>query len=337
MKLDATKYHDKYMKTIIDIPKDIQKLAKKQFSTIDITIRNIYPPHTDNMQGYHKIIGPYGWEESKFPQEYISWFNTDLTMLFATSNYVKDVFIKNGVKIPVVVTAEVVEDILHIDSIPLSYDLPQGFKLLHISSAFPRKGIDKLLEAFDILNIPDISLVLKTFPNQHNKTIKQLESLNYKVDKIYEEDVSLYTKNDKEILFINKDISQKQIKYLYENSNILVAPSFGEGFGLPMAEAMLLDTPVITTGYGGQTDFCTTQTSWLIDYDLVEAKTHLNLKNSIWAKPQVNSLVKQIKTIYNTQKDKIAIKTTKAKQYILDNYSSKQIAQNIQDAIINNI
>ncbi len=49
--------------------------------------------------------------------------------------------------------------------------------------------------------------------------------------------------------------NQLGINYLYQNCNALIAPSRGEGFGLPMAEAMLFDLPVITTAYGGREIF----------------------------------------------------------------------------------
>ena len=332
VKVYATTYHEEYMYSLTNIDPNIKPLVEKDLENIDISIRNIYPPFATNMKGYHKIIGPYGWEESKFPTEYVEWFNTKLTMVFAMSEYVKNLLKENGVKIPIVTTGIIVEDILKVDSHPFDFDLPAGFKLLHVSSGFARKGVDILLEAFEATK--DTSLMIKTFSNPHNNTKTQLKKLNYKVQTTYEEDINLYVKKDKKILLINKEIPQSKLKYLYEHSNILVAPSFGEGFGLPLAEAMLLDLPVITTGFSGQSDFCTDETAWLIDYDLKPAKTHLNLKNSLWAVPKVASLNKQILEIKSSSKKEITKKTKLAKEYILSNYSSKKIAKKIFNAII---
>ena len=316
------------------VDQNIKTLALNKLDNIDITIRNLYPPRTNAMKGYHKIIGPYGWEESKFPQQYIQWFNTKLTMIFTMSDYVKNLLKENGVYIPIVTTGLVVEDILNIKSRQFDFELPDDFKLLHISSAFPRKGIDILLQAYEKLEFKS-TLIIKTFPNPHNNILSLLDNLDYSISITYEKNVDLYTKDDKKILLINKDISQEQIKYLYEKSDILIAPSFGEGFGLPLAEAMLCNLPVITTNYSGQTDFCTDQTSWLVDFNFTYAKTHMDLRNSIWAVPKVESLIQKITTLYNLSKDKISQKTQKAKKYILQNYSSKQISQNIINAVNN--
>ena len=338
VKIDATDYHAKYMAEVQNIDENIKPLVAKKLENIDVSIRNIYPPYTNDMEGYLKIIGPYGWEESKFPQQYVNWFNTKLTMVFTMSSYVKNILLDNGVDVPIVTTGIVVEDIVYTKAVPFDFELPSAFKLLHISSCFPRKGLDILLDAFNSLDeLEDISLIIKTFPNPHNNVLEQLNELQFKIVTTYEKDTSLYIKNNKKILLINKDIPRSSIKYLYESSDILVAPSFGEGFGLPMAEAMLCELPVVTTGYGGQCDFCTNETSWLIDFDIKEAKTHLNLKNSLWAVPKISSLKKEIIDIYKGIKihsdPLIDIKTKKAKQTILDNYSSKKIAQNIKEAI----
>jgi len=62
---------------------------------------------------------------------------------------------------------------------------------------------------------------------------------------------------------------------LYKNCNALVAPSRGEGFGLPMAEAMLFKLPVITTNFGGQKDFCDNENSWLIEFSVEQGENTL--------------------------------------------------------------
>ena len=332
--LYSTEGNGDFQANLDNLDEITKKLAQKKVDNIDISIRNLYPPRTNAMKGYHKIIGPYGWEESKFPQKYVNDFNTKLSMVFTMSSYVSKLLADNGVFTPLKTTGLVVENILNIDSNPLAYVLPTGFRLLHISSAFPRKGLSQLLSVFNDLN-KSFSLIIKTFVNPHNNTIHELEELDFKVSKIYEENITLYEKDDKQILLINKDLTQENIKYLYENSNLLVAPSCGEGFGLPMAEAMLLNLPVLTTAYGGQSDFCTPKTSWLIDFDFTYAATHMNLKNSLWAVPKVSSLKEEILNISLLSKEKLEQKTKLAKEYILQNYSSKNIARNITNAIDN--
>ena len=333
VKISATKYHEAYMKEQTDIEDAIKTLEAKTLKNIDVSIRNIYPPHTQDMQGTQKIIGPYGWEESEFPKEYVEAFNKDLTLLLTMSDYVKNVLQNNGVKTPMLTTGIIVEDILEVAPEPFVFDLPDGFKLLHISCAFPRKGVDILLKTFTLLADDTTSLILKTSPNPHNDILNQLENLNFRLKHTYEEDIFLFSNNTKSILLINKHISQSKLKYLYENSNVLVAPSLGEGFGLPMAEAMLLDLPVITTAFGGQSDFCTADTSWLIDFDFDFAKTHLSLQNSLWQVPKISSLKTIIEEFSSISKEQVTLKTKKAKEYILENYSSKKVAQNITNAL----
>ena len=338
-KLYSTEGGGDFEANLDNVDTKVRELALKELDNIDVTIRNLYPPRTNDMRGYHKIIGPYGWEESKFPKQYVEWFNTKLTMVFTMSDYVKNLLEENGVDLPIVTTGLVVEDILKIKSKPLPYNLPDAFKMLHISSAFARKGVDILLEAFEKLDDKNkISLIIKTFPNPHNDVINQIENLKYTIKDSYEDGVSLYKKSNKEILLINKDISDSEIKYLYEKADILVAPSYGEGFGLPMAEAMLLNLPVITTNYGGQVDFCSDDNSWLLDFEFRYAKTHMNLKNSIWAVPKVESLIEKITELRvmlsSARTNKVLKdKLKKAKQRVLKQYSSKQVSKNILDAL----
>jgi hypothetical protein len=179
-------------------------------------------------------------------------------------------------------------------------------------------------------------LIIKTFPNPHNNVNQLLESFSFIKTNLYEDGIELFEKNKKKILLINKDIEKEKIKYLYEKSDILVTPTKGEGFGLPMAEAMLMNIPVVTTKYGGQSDFCTDDTSWLCDFDFEYTNTHMNQENSVWQVAKTESIVEQINQIYSLKPLEIEKKTKKARKNIIENYSSKKIAQNIEEAIDKN-
>ena len=44
-------------------------------NTADITSRNLYPPRVNDMHSMVNLIHSYGWEESKFPDEWVDDFN----------------------------------------------------------------------------------------------------------------------------------------------------------------------------------------------------------------------------------------------------------------------
>ena len=301
--------------------KDLEMLHKKEISSPYFTLRNLYPPRTNAFRGLYRAIGIYGWEESSFLHEHIELFNTRLTHIFTMSEYVTNVLKSNAITTPIYTVGLGADHVLKTPPKPFVHPNLEGFKLLHISSCFPRKGADTLLEAFKNLKKEGLklSLIIKTFPNPHSNIHNLIKQLPKEISK--------------DILLIDKDLTSQNINYLYTISDALIAPSKGEGFGLPLAEAMLYDLPVITTAYGGQSDFCTKSTAWLIDFTFQKAKTHFNLFNSYWAKPSLKSLQKQIKTLYNLPKKETNKKTALAKKNILQNYTWKNVAQKIINII----
>lgn len=289
----------------------------------DVVLRNLYPPRVYDAKGLINLTNSYGWEESTFPQEYIQDFNAHLDALPVMSHYVQKVMRDNGIAIPSPVVGVGVDHLLNIE--PKAYPLKtkKRFTFLHISSCFPRKGVDVLLKAYAeaFTRADDVCLIIKTFPNPHN-TIEEL--------------LKKHTKNNKnfpEIELINQDLEDAYVLSLYKQCDALVAPSRGEGFGLPMAEAMLFDMPVITTGFGGQCDFCTDETAWLIDYTFEKAQTHMNLFNSYWAEPSSTHLAQLLKLLYKMPKEECAHKTDKAKKNILANHTWERVAQRMLDVI----
>ena len=260
----------------------------------DFEMRLLYPPRVSAMQGQQNGLTCYGWEESGLPQNYIQDFNHQLTFATSMSDYVSKTLQDNGLTCPLFTTGIGVDHILASEPddsrLPA---LPEGMRLLHISSCFPRKGVDCLLEAYGNSFTGDdaISLIIKTFPNPHHQIEQQLENWRAAHD------------NPPAVVLINEDLPDSAIRALYNAADVLVGPSRGEGFGLPMAEAMLHHLPVITTGYGGQTQFCTDNTAWLIDYQFALADTHMEQHGSCWVEPSSQHLGELLQTFYRHHKD----------------------------------
>jgi glycosyltransferase involved in cell wall biosynthesis len=76
-----------------------------------------------------------------------------------------------------------------------------------------------------------------------------------------------------------------------------------EGFGLPIAEAMLLGTPVIVTNWSGNVDFCNEGNSYLVDADMIPVKSEhpefRKLGTLKWANPRVTHAAAMLKKLYD--------------------------------------
>lgn len=260
-----------------------------------IALRYTYPPVIDEMNGQLNVYHSFGWEESEFPFEFVEWFNKNLDAVTVMSNYVKRVLEHNGVEIPIINTGLGVDHLNQDSDNQYRHEntrpAKEKFTFLHVSSCFPRKGADILLDAF--LKCFDgsdpVKLIIKTFPNIHNDIEDRLVSLKAKYQL------------PPEIQIINEDWSdQNQLVALYNNCDVLVAPSRGEGFGLPIAEALWLGKPVIATGFGGHMDFLGDDYPWLIDYRFERSQTHFGVADSYWVTPCVNDLIRLLRDAFNT-------------------------------------
>jgi glycosyltransferase involved in cell wall biosynthesis len=70
-------------------------------------------------------------------------------------------------------------------------------------------------------------------------------------------------------------------------ADIVLSLHRGEGFGLVLAEAMLLGKPVVATGWSGNTDFMDGTNAVLVGYRLVPARDDRSVYRGLWAEPDV--------------------------------------------------
>merc|ERR1719373_213470 len=83
-------------------------------------------------------------------------------------------------------------------------------------------------------------------------------------------------------------IDALDVPKLYKAMDCLVLPSRGEGFGLPILEAMSVGTPVITTGWSGVFDLANPHTTKFIDIEGLEpVDKSKGIDSDFWVKPSL--------------------------------------------------
>ena len=296
-----------------------------------VALRNLYPPIVSDMKGVLRGLACYAWEESGFPIEYVHAFNSTLNLISVTSRFVAKVLRDNGVHVPIRVIGNGIDQIVRLqqqscgqgDTIAQRSPLADDFCFFHMSSCFPRKGVDVLLAAWAkaFTRQDNVVLVIKTIPNEHN---------------FVEDDIAAVAEthpNHARIILIKENLDVRAIYELYRAADVVVCPSRGEGFCLPLAEALSIGKPVITTAFGGQTDFCNDETSWLCDYRFAYAGTHLAVPNSVWVEPQLDSLVECLRACHSATPQERTRRSEMGRALVLSRFSWEHVATRLIMAV----
>ena len=261
---------------------DLNAMQAASRDPVDTVSRNMYPPRVTGMRNALPGLHCYAWEETGFPSEYVASLNDELRYLTVTSNHVRKIMIDNGVFVPAYTVGNGVDHFEAITPEPVC-DLPKADQLfLHVSSCFPRKGVDALLKAWAqaFTRRDNVALLIKSFPNPHNDIADQITAL-----RISHPDLA-------PIHVIDRDLSDGQMRTLFGACDVAVFPSRAEGFGLPVAEALLMGKPVLTTGWSGQMDFADLPLVQKIDYRFEQTRSHLGAGLSMWADPDPNHMAR---------------------------------------------
>lgn len=138
----------------------------------------------------------------------------------------------------------------------------------------PEGSIAAFKEAFPTPS-RDVSLVIKTMhASERQDEMAQLKAL---------------CERRPDIMFIDDVLYRNDHHRLLELSDCLVSLHRSEGFGLQLAEAMHLGTPVIATRYSGNLDFMDDESSLLVDFTKsCPPSTQFHYPtDSSWAEPDV--------------------------------------------------
>jgi FkbM family methyltransferase len=276
---------------------DLSGVPESDLAEIEALVARPMPmtaPHVVISQHYPVYVPPYSndlalayffWEESVVPLETITGLNANFQAVLAPTVFVAKALIDSGLSIPVrlIGFAPRLEayQALALARRPAG---GQPFTFLHVSSGFPRKGIDALLAAYAraFRNSDKVRLIIKVFPNPHNTAGQQIAAWQAE------------HRDAPAIALIDRDISDAEVLDLYRAADAVVLPTRGEGFNIPAAEAMAAGLPLIVTGYSGHLDFCN-QSVRLVDYSFAPSGSHLAASGSLWAEPDVEDLARALR------------------------------------------
>lgn len=110
--------------------------------------------------------------------------------------------------------------------------LPSEY-LLFVGSIERRKNLELIIRAYQHLS-PSEQLPLVVIGNGKAYKNEMLKLIEQK-------------KLTSKVIWLNKLSNNEHLQYIYHKATALIYPSFYEGFGLPVAEALLCKTPVITS------------------------------------------------------------------------------------------
>lgn len=165
--------------------------------------------------------------------------------VFTPSEWGRDVMVANGVDVSKiqVVAGGVDAEAFNFWGPKLDF-APEPFKFLMVGKYETRKGYDEALRAFkDVFgNDPNVMLLIKATSFVDNDAV---ENVRKKIDEIGVSQAHL----------VDGAIQTPLMAALYRTCDCLIYPSRGEGWGLPLIEAMASGLPVLTTNCSGHSEF----------------------------------------------------------------------------------
>lgn len=262
---------EKYFRKPEEMPWSMgQQTDANTTSAINCRIFHLNPPMLPpvilqmGLDGFKKTynIGYWAWELEAIPDEWVNALRY-MNAIITPSSFTTRV-IQNYTNIPVltathpVVRGEAAQGIREQLKIPADAFLISC--IFSFGSAMERKNPQGLVEAFKaaLAETPHAYLVLKANAGGNSP----------------EKQALLQTiAGHPNILLVDQSWSRAEVLGLIQTSDLYASLHRSEGFGLTLAEAMLLDTPVMATGWSGNMDFCTEENSFLIPYKPLKVKS----------------------------------------------------------------
>jgi len=295
---------------------------------VDLEIRHQWPPDfTPVRDGRLVVMQP--WEFGGLPAEWIAPIRDVVDELWVPTNWVRECAIRSGVAPQHVHVVPYGVDVERFRPDGDVYPLRTGkrTKLLFVGGLIERKGIDALLETYLSSFAPsdDVCLVLKPFGSD---SVYRTSSL--------ERDVRAAVSGaGAEIEIVDGDLDFAEMAALYRSCDALVHPYRGEGFGMPIAEAMASGLAVVVTDGGAARDFCDERNAWLVAAREVPVRPGswtLTDAGAWWLEPSRGELAAAMRAVVDNP-DTARAKGARGRQRIVEAFTWQHAAERAAERI----
>ena len=261
---------------------------------------------------FERKIAIVPFETTVIPHSWIARINSCKALIVPCKQNI-EAFSNSGVTVPI--------ELVHwgVDKEKYPYltrtqDRPFTFGIMGALSI--RKGIDVLIKAFTMAfpSEQNVRLICKT---SNNNFVWATKDTRIKID-------------------MTAVPHQELLHNFFKRIDCFVFPTRGEGWGLPITEAMSTGVPAIATNWSGPVEFLDPKDSYLLDYSMTPA---VDFSNNVykencgeWAEPNVKQLAQILRHCYENR-DEVREKGRLASERIHRDFTWERTANMFRNSL----
>ena len=277
---------------------------------------------------FHKNTGRYkiGYtmlETTGIPGDWVKECNR-MDEIWVPSSFNVQTFRDSGVRVPIQVMPLGIDPDYYNQNI-VSYKNNRKYTFLSIFEWGERKAPELLLRAYSRAFTGKDEVVLICKVNNSDSSI----SVENEVRKLG------LPGNGPEIIFLyNTDFEDYEMPALYRSSDCFVTAARGEGWGMPILEAMACGLPAIATAWSAQTDFLNEDNGFPVRVEkLVDAKAKCRYYEGFrWAQADEEHLIQRMRWVYE-HREEAARKGRLASEYVRREFTWDKAAEKMEERL----
>lgn len=255
-------------------------------------------------------IGQWAWETDVLPPSWMSAFR-HLDEIWVNSTFVA-------------------ENLARVSPVPVVV-VPQGLAVPQPSGVKPKLIVDQrftflfMMDFFSTLRRKNALGLVDAFkrafaPDEGPQLLLKTMNAPFSEEAVRELRAAIGDRSDIKIADGYLDPAEKAA--LLARADCYVSLHRSEGFGLTLAEAMALGTPVIATAYSGNTDFMTPENSYLVEWTPTQVGPgdRVYPADGTWAEPDLDHAARLMRDVWE-RPDEAAARARRAREDIERRYA----------------